>query len=410
MVAGLSLQLGKEYSMKKRTHWTAALCLGLMTMAGGHSLGAAERERQREGSHEAKMRAEGWKKIAEGVFERRRGATKVEHLSYGREGLAWTIGSLVRRRDALQREHGNYPSEDLANVIDNLEMTIAKSRRELRNLPVSSSDSLSSMSAAVEGGNCDIFYSATGDAYGLTTSQGVGAIADAKFNDNCGKVGDTYAYAYARATRNGTTTAVIQEDPHSGTAVTSHAAASVAGSLDCFSETYASVQSTDLQISYSTSDTNYSCLIASPPNPCESVTSAAIQAVIDKIAASRAKAESDVAAHGTAGGPGYPEAATANLSYLTQARDTMLYLLDYLRNNGLLDPPPFVTNPTGSNVVHTYVLNTVNYLHHARHWSIVSVAWHNSADARDSFELTTQALELIEPLGAQAGRCFMLAG
>jgi len=142
-------------------------------------------------------------------------------------------------------------------------------------------------------------------------------------------------------------------------------------------------------------------------NPCESVTSAAIQAVIDKIIESRNKAESDAAAHGAEGGPGYPLAATANLDYLTLARDTMLNLHSWLQVAEVIDPPPFVTNASGSYNVHSYVRETVIYLHYARHWCGISAAYHASADARDSFELTTQALELIEPLGAEAGRCYM---
>lgn len=207
--------------MKKRTCWIAVLHLGLMTLLGGQCLWAADRERQaKEDDLSAKMRAEGWRQIAEGVFERRRGGAKVEHLAYGREGFAWFVGLLERRREALMRQYESYPSEDLARVIDNLDVTIARARRELRDMPERSPDGLTNLSAAVSGPSCNICYSATADAFHLTTSQGVGAIADAKFNNDCGNVGDTFAFAQARANLNGTQTVVTQEDSDTGTSIT----------------------------------------------------------------------------------------------------------------------------------------------------------------------------------------------
>jgi hypothetical protein len=207
------------------------------------------------------MTARGWKEISRGVFERQRGPNKFEHLGYGREGLAWLVGDLTRQHDALLKEYQSYPSEDLHKVIDRLSLKIAEGKRELRN-----SKSLTSVSEAVTGAGCSICYSATADAYPLTTSQGVGAVADASFNSNCGYSGDTYAYAYARATLNGTTTTYTQEDPHTGTSVTSHAAATVNGSTNCSSTANSSATSTALGISYSTSDSNSSCpAVANPP-------------------------------------------------------------------------------------------------------------------------------------------------
>jgi hypothetical protein len=142
-------------------------------------------------------------------------------------------------------------------------------------------------------------------------------------------------------------------------------------------------------------------------DPCASLTAAAIQAVIDEIIESRDKAVSDAAAHGAEGGPGYPGAARYNLAYLTQARDEMLALRNWLQTAEVLDQPPFVTNVSASYNIHGYVRETVVALHNARHWATISAVYHISADARDSYELTTQALDLIEPLGAQAGRCYM---
>ena len=61
----------------------------------------------------------------------------------------------------------------------------------------------------------------------------------------------------------------------------------------------------------------------------------------------------------------------------------------------------------GAYNIHGYVREVVGPLHHARHWATISAAYHKSTDARDSYELTSQALNLAEALGAQAGRCYM---
>jgi hypothetical protein len=245
--------------MKSSKFWTATLCLGLMTVMGGSRLWAGERSQAAE--LKAKMVAEGWTAIEEGVFERHRGANKVEHLGYGKEGLAWTIGELNRQLAEMRQEYQGYPSEDLAKIIDQLSIKIGNAKRELRNMA-----GMSSLTAGLAGASCSICYSATADAYPLTTVQGVGAIADAAFNSSCGYSGDTYAYAYARATLNGTTTTHSQSDPHTGTSVTSHAAATVnGGGTDCTSNANSYAQSTALGISYTTSDTNNSCPPVTPP-------------------------------------------------------------------------------------------------------------------------------------------------
>ena len=248
--------------MIDRKCWTAAICLGLMTLLGGHRLAAAGPVKKQADELKAKMEAEGWTPISDSVFERRLGPNKVEHLGFGREGLAWTINELTRQLESLMLEYESYPSEDLDKAIDDLSVKISNAKREMSDAP----DGITSMTEAVAGASCsDICYSATADAYPLTSTQGVGAVAQAKFNSACGYSGDTYAYAYARATQGTVTTTKTQEDPRTGTNVTSSASASWNGGLDCFSEAYASVLSSALGISYSTSDTNYSCP-ASPPS------------------------------------------------------------------------------------------------------------------------------------------------
>jgi hypothetical protein len=251
--------------MTNGKRWTAALCLGLVTLFGGSRLWAADSKKQQT-DVKTRMTAEGWKEVSEGVFERQLGPTKVEHLGYGRAGLSWTISEYTRRLENLMQEYEVYPSENLAKVIHDLSVSISRMKSQFRKMP----EGLSSITGNVTGPSCSsICYKATADAYYLTNVQGVAAVADANFSSTCGYSGDTSAYAYARATLNGTTTTVTQNDPHSGTSSTSHAAASVNGGGSCYSEASASATSTALGISYSTSDTNSLC----PPvaTTCSSV-------------------------------------------------------------------------------------------------------------------------------------------
>lgn len=144
-------------------------------------------------------------------------------------------------------------------------------------------------------------------------------------------------------------------------------------------------------------------VVIDEPDPCASLTPAAIQQVIDAIAQSRTKAESDVAANGTSGA--YAIAAGYNLDYLKEAYDKIIFLQSWLQTNGL--DSPYVTNASGAYSIHGYVREAVTSLHYARHWATISAVYHKSTDARDSYELTSQALSLADALGAQAGRCYM---
>jgi hypothetical protein len=138
-------------------------------------------------------------------------------------------------------------------------------------------------------------------------------------------------------------------------------------------------------------------------DPCASLTPEALQQVIDKVAESLAKGESDVNANGTTGS--YAVAAVYNRDYLAEVHQNLLFLQSWLKNLGL--DTPFVTNATAAYNIHGYVREAVYPLHHARHWATISVVYHKSSDAFDSYSLTSEAIDLIEALGAQAGRCFI---
>jgi hypothetical protein len=138
---------------------------------------------------------------------------------------------------------------------------------------------------------------------------------------------------------------------------------------------------------------------------CTSLTPAAIQAVIDAIDASLTKADSDVAAFGVTGA--YASATHYNQANLRIAKDTMTALQSWLHDEGL--DSPYVTNTSAAYSVHGYVRDTVGPLHHARHWATISATYHNSQDALDSVDRTSEALALMEPLGAEAALCYMSA-
>lgn len=249
----------KELYMIRRKCWTAAICLGVTILLGGDGLSAAGPMKKQPDDAKARMEAEGWKQISQGVFERRLGPNKVEHLAFGRGGLAWIINELTRQLKSMMIEHESYPSEDLAEAIDGLSVRIASAKREMRKMR-KAPEGMSSMTEAVEGASCSAdCYSATADANPLTSTLGARATAQAMFNCDCGHSGDTYAYAYARATQGTTMTVNSQENPRTGTDITSSASASTNGELDCFSEAYASVSIPAEELHYSSSDINYSC-------------------------------------------------------------------------------------------------------------------------------------------------------
>lgn len=138
-------------------------------------------------------------------------------------------------------------------------------------------------------------------------------------------------------------------------------------------------------------------------DPCTALTPEALQQMIDKVAESSEKAESDVHANGITGS--YAAAAIYNRDYLAEVHQNLLFLQSWLKNLGL--DTPFVTNASAAYNIHGHVRETVYTLHHARHWATISVVYHNSSDAFESYNLTSAAIDFAESLGEQAGRCYM---
>lgn len=242
--------------MLKHARWMFVLCVVAVVWMAPSALGAGKRQTQAAAKVKTDRAAQGWVEVAPQVLERRLGA-RVEHLGYGEQGLAWTIGEYQRQLEFLEAQQASYPSDDLARVIEELRENLARARRDL--IVMSSGGGVAPAAA----GCSSICYSATADAYPLSSTQGVGAVATAQFNSTCGFSGDTFAYAFARATLNGTTTTVTQSDPKSGTSANSYAAASVSGGsvsgISCYSTANSYAQSSALGIYYSTSTSNDQC-------------------------------------------------------------------------------------------------------------------------------------------------------
>ncbi len=245
--------------MSTLARWTFAATTAAILAAAPTCFGA-DREQSGDGtlSVEAKG-AEGWVEVAPGVFERRLG-TRVEHLGYGAQGLAWTVGQMRAQLAFLEGEQRVRPSDDTAQVIAELNENIGRARGSL--------SAMSSSGASVNGPSCgSICYGATADAYYLTARQGVAAVAGASFGNACGYAGETYAYAFARATLNGNTATATQSHPNSGTSISSSASVSLDGGsvagIPCYSAAQSYSQSSGLGIYYTTQDINDS--ICPPP-------------------------------------------------------------------------------------------------------------------------------------------------
>jgi hypothetical protein len=150
-------------------------------------------------------------------------------------------------------------------------------------------------------------------------------------------------------------------------------------------------------------------------NPCTSVTKQSITELLDAIERARERAEANAAANGEAvPNAGYPGAATHCLRHIATARDWIDRLLRWLGDNDLFEgPDQQVNNTTAAYNVYGYCRETVVQLHHGRHWAAVSAAWNSSrktADpARECVERASEALALLDPLSAQATRCYLRA-
>ena len=208
------------------------------------------------------MLQDGWTKVAEGVLQRNE-LGQAETFTYGEDGVRWTARRLEARLESLQKEYESQPTEKLAGIIQNLEAQLIETDQTLK-----SGAAAEEVVSSEELDNCSIDYWATAaaDPQSGSSSPGVKANATAYFHANCGWIGNSYAYAYSRATEGTVTTTKTQEDPkYNGGWVDSAAATDAPGRYDCYSEAYGRAWSTQLNINYEVTDSNYACPVDTPP-------------------------------------------------------------------------------------------------------------------------------------------------
>ncbi|HSG38128.1 MAG TPA: hypothetical protein VLE27_00700, partial [Thermoanaerobaculia bacterium] len=246
----------------------ASLVLCLFVFGGTPQAFAGQEDRETPTMDSIeRLTSEGWRPVVEGVFQRDRGGSVVESIAFGPEGFAWRIEELRGRLAKMEAEQKAYPSKKLARSIAAQKREIARLQQALENGEVSSAQSATTQDKVIING-CDVTYGAHADAYYQTSSQGVGASANAHFTNNCGHSGHTEAYVYVRATLNGVTSTHSVFDPKDGNGITSNASWSLQGGPDCYSQASASVNSVSLGVSYSVFDENYEC----PQAPAPTVT------------------------------------------------------------------------------------------------------------------------------------------
>jgi hypothetical protein len=237
----------------------ALLCLSITFFgARAGSAQALQPIQPQEPAWLTQMYAEGWQKVQEGVLQRNSEEGGKETFTYGEEGLKYQVESLKQQVNHFQQLYNQHPSAELADAIDHLQNQIgmADARLSLGQAETPSSDQMN---------NCDISYGAHAYADYLRGSQapGVSASADAYFHNNCGFLGNTYAFAYVQGSTGSVFSTKSQEDPKNGGAWLDSAAQwTLSASSSCSSNSYARTWSDSLGISYETSAQNSLCLPA----------------------------------------------------------------------------------------------------------------------------------------------------
>lgn len=243
--------------MKSRSSWVSTvLCLAITTIIGSHA--GSARPLGPTGPEPAwvtQLQKEGWQREREGVLQRQGKEGQIETLTYGEGGRLWRERNLVEQITFLQGRYNTQPSEELARVIDRLRGDLDQTR----GATISNEDP---MAFSEQLNACDFAFGASAAADPMSGSQapGVQSQASAYFHNNCGYIGDTYAYAYVEGTMGTTFSTKMMEDPkYNGTWIDSTAGWTLTASSSCYSRAYARVSSSSMGLFYQIEDLNYSC-------------------------------------------------------------------------------------------------------------------------------------------------------
>jgi hypothetical protein len=247
--------------MKKLVLTALVLCLSLLGTP--RSSFADQGDRASANDPIAKMQAQGWKIVGDGVLQRERRAGEVETFVYGVGGFTWKLQDLWSQLPNLRKAYLAHPTDDLRRAVLNHRKEIASTQAMLEAARTAAANGETGL---VKDG-CTITYTYNADAGYLTSSQGTYGSASASFYHSCGLSGEVYAYATASVTVNGaTTTQTVTDGPRSSSNATASAYASELGIPTCSSYAYASVTSSSLNpSSYSISSSNSSCPAPSSP-------------------------------------------------------------------------------------------------------------------------------------------------
>lgn len=227
---------------------SAAFCLSTVILPGVSAQMPMAAEPQLE-----RMIEEGWETVQEGVLQRELGEGRVEIYSYGEPGMRWMAKRLAERISTLEREYRTHPSERLAAILENLKGDLRRTAQSPKK-----NSGMSLATAALTAG-CEPTVALGANAAPQSTNvPGSTASAHVSFQSPANCYGNTYTYAYSRATFGTTMNDDSQEDAQSnGTVLSASLSVSATGSADCFSESYARAWIQDR--SYEVSDTNYAC-------------------------------------------------------------------------------------------------------------------------------------------------------
>jgi hypothetical protein len=239
---------------------SAVLCLAMMVASVQPGRAQLEPLAQPEPEWLTQMLQEGWQKVAVGILQRSVEGSQIETFTYGAEGLQWMVQRLEQQILSLEEMYDANPSGELADLIDSLNDELADANSAVSTGPIGEPFGGEQLA------NCDLSFGAHAYADPLTGSgaPGVTARADAYFHNNCGLVGNTYAYAYVQGQTGSVFSTKTQEDPkYSGTWLDSAAQWSLGGSLNCYSRAYARAWSNS-GFGYETEDNNYAC--PTPPS------------------------------------------------------------------------------------------------------------------------------------------------
>ncbi len=141
------------------------------------------------------------------------------------------------------------------------------------------------------------------------------------------------------------------------------------------------------------------------PQRSDSPQHSELDAISAALEAAGACARADQQQYGEHGA--YAVATMYHALYLDQARD---HLADW---NAWLDEHARAESPARISLapyqLHTSLREMVMALHYARHWAMLSAAYHHSRAAAEAFENITRAIQQIEQLSQDAGRAFLAA-